>query len=199
MYEIFLNKCSSKKVIPISPVSGLNSDIDAFFNECGGRSFENGLYRTHTASSSLSWNVLVTTFFPQYGSDLILFGFDWMGRQFGIDLTRTVTIVMFDPSTAESFRVESGIAAFHNIDLLREEDDLLSKSNCLEIKEKLGIDELGFAECIGYKRPLFIGGEDSIDNYQKQNLEVYWEFNCQIYLQIKGLPPGTKINSINFE
>jgi hypothetical protein len=84
-----------------------------------------------------------------------------MGRQFGIDLARTDTIVMFDPSTAESFKVESGIATFHNIDLLSEEDDLLSKSNYLELREKLGIDELSFTECIGYKRPLFIGGEDS--------------------------------------
>jgi hypothetical protein len=86
MYEIFLNKSSSRKIVPITPVSGSNSDIDAFFNECGGRSFENGLYRTHTASSSLSWNVLITNFFPKYGQNLVLFGFDWIGWDDNLEL-----------------------------------------------------------------------------------------------------------------
>jgi len=63
----------------------------------------------------------------------------------------------------------------------------------------MGISEVRYGECIGHKVPLFLNGSDTIDNYEVTDMEVYWELQCQVYSQIKNLPPGTKINSIKFE
>lgn len=33
---------------------------------------------------------------------------------------------------------------------------------------------VNFDECVGYKIPLFLGGDDHIGNLQSTDLDVYW-------------------------
>jgi hypothetical protein len=56
-----------------------------------------------------------------------------------------------------------------------------------------------FDDCIGYPVPLFLAGEDTISNYEKQDLEIYWDTQLQLINQVKNLPPGTPIKSIRME
>jgi hypothetical protein len=120
-------------------------------------------------------------------------------RQFAADVNRTDFILMFDPSTAEALELQQNIASFHNEELVNDRESYLTQSSFDKLLGVLRIEELPFNKCLGYKVPLFLGGKDKLDNYELSDLEVYWDFQSQIYHQIKDLPPGTKINSIKLE
>ena len=47
--------------------------------------------------------------------------------------------------------------------------------------------------------PLFLGGEDSLENMEVSDMEVYWDMTDQLWEAVKDLPEGTKIGNISFE
>jgi len=176
----------------------LSSDLSELFQMCGGRSYNNGVYRVHTIGSSIHWSELISDYFPNYKGKIVPFGFDWMGRQFCIKIDKPNMIYMFDPATAEDFELKESLEQFHNHDLVFDRESILSENSFHDILKLLNSTGIQFNDCVGYKVPLFLNGEDSITNYEITNTGVYWEFQRQIYTQIKDLPDGTKINEIKF-
>ena len=59
------------------------------------------------------------------------------------------------------------ISAFHNEDLV---DGLLGVEFFTSTLKFCNIQSLAFGECLGYQRPLFLGGKNAIENYEKQRL-----------------------------
>jgi hypothetical protein len=201
MYELFIknNNPKDKQVLENKSLTeNMDINIETLFNECGGYSFRNGLYRIHNPTSSLHWAILISSYFTKY-KKIIPFGYDWMGRQFAIDMNRANYILMFDPATAEDFELKGSLASFHNQDLVHEREPLLAERLFNQVIMSLGIDDINYNDCAGYKVPLFLNGSETLDNYEISNMEVYWEIQCQIYIQIKNLPPGTKIDSIKIK
>jgi len=201
MYKLFVenNNPKSEQVLEDKSLSeNMRADIKRLFDECGGYSFRKGLYRIHNVNSSFHWAVLIRNYFTKY-SKIVPFGYDWMGRQFAVDPTRENYILMFDPATAEDFELNQSLTLFHNEDLIDERETFLAEHLFNEVIKFLGINEISYHDCAGYKTPLFLNGSDALNNYEISNMEVYWEMQRQIYHQIKDLPPGTKINSIRIE
>lgn len=201
MYENFKKNTKLEKVESAQNeflINNISINAKALFNECGGASFDDGLYRIHTSLSSKYWANIVGKYFQKYVGKIVPFAYDWLGRQFALDTSRKGLILMLDPATAEDFELQEDISTFHNQTLV-EKDSVLSESLFKETLNSLGVKSINYKECVGYKVPLFLGGADAIDNYEVVDLEVYWEIACQIYHRIKDLPPGTKINSINFK
>ena len=62
----------------------------------------------------------------------------------------------------------------------------------------LKADKIKYNDCVGHKTPLFLNGSDDLGNFEISNIEVYWHIQIQIYLQIKDLPPGTKIDTVKW-
>jgi hypothetical protein len=108
-------------------------------------------------------------------------------------------ILMFDPATAEDFELNQGLEEFHNKDLVNERESALAENLFHELLKFLRLSEVAYSDCLGYKKPLLLGGTDTTDNYELTDIEVYWEFQRQIYLQTKDLPEGTKIDTIIFK
>lgn len=201
MYNLFVTHSDILNVgleKDISLISNLDKDVVDFFKECSGLSFDRGLYKTHTPNSSLHWSVLIGNYFANFGNKLIPFGYDWMGRQFCIINGKNNYILMLDPATGEYFELNESIGDFHNHDLIHEKEDVLSQALFNSVLEYLKIAQIDYSKCIGYKVPLFLNGTDDLNNYEIIDMEVYCEFERQIYEQIKALPPGTKIDSITF-
>lgn len=48
-------------------------------------------------------------------------------------------------------------------------------------------------------RSLFLGGEDSLENMEVSDMEVYWDMTDQLWEAVKDLPEGTKIGNVSFE
>lgn len=180
-------------------ISNINNDLKTLFFECGGCSFNNGLYRIHNPNSSLHWAIIIGNYYPKYKGRIIPFAYDWMGRHFTTDVNRENCILMFDPATGEDFELNENLLLFHNESLVYERESVLAEQLFNKVINVLSVSKINYNDCIGYKVPLFLGGSDTLNNYELSNMEVYWEIQCQLYLQIKDLPPGTKIDSIKFK
>lgn len=51
--------------------------------------------------------------------------------------------------------------------------------------------------CAGYKVPLFLGGSDSVDNLDLQDLAVYVSLSGQMYTQSRKYPLSTNIRGVS--
>jgi len=176
-----------------------NSQVNDLFLECGGCVFRKGVYKTHTHGSSFYWTSVIVELFQDYKDRIIPFGFDWMGRQFAVDIRDGNKLFMFDPATVEAFELPQDLYSFHNRELVDDGDLYFDESKYKKALTKLNRSEIDYTECVGYKVPLFLNGKDDLENLEIGDNEVYWSFQSQIYQQVKKLPPGTKINSIKFE
>ena len=162
-------------------------------------SFEKGLFRIHTLGSSFYWTEIVTEYFKKHKGKVYCFAFDWMGRQFAIDLKGKNLIYMFDYATGESFIMAQTLNGFFEEDLFtyREDTLLVDLFENFFVKEKRSF--LEFDECITFKQPLFTGGEDNIENMEIGDIEVNWEINYQLFCKINKLSNNTLIKDISIE
>ena len=164
----------------------LNHVLLDLFKKIGGNSFNNGLLRVHSFSSSFFWTDIVTTFFENYKNDCFCFAYDWMGRQFAYSFKNDIEkILMFDCCTGEVFEMNQTIKKFFNEDLVDYIDDTLDTLTFETFLKTNNINHLDPKKCISYKKPLFLGGIDTIENLEIADLEVNWEINYQIFCKIK--------------
>jgi Domain of unknown function (DUF1851) len=202
MYEFFLQhnlEKSNRFSADLSSIDTRDSKLNALFSECGGISIDHGLYRVHSYRSSMRWSNILNKFFPVYKGKIAPFGYDWLGRQYGIIFSVDNVIAIFDPSTVESFQLAGNLLDFHNKDLVFAKDETVSAEAFHSFSHKIAIKNLGYDQCVGYNIPLLLGGKDEFGNLEITNMEVYWQLQGQIFLQIKNLPPGTKISEIKFK
>jgi hypothetical protein len=54
-----------------------------------------------------------------------------------------------------------------------------------------------YGQCVGYKQPLFLGGEDEVTNLAIVDLDVYWTLTAQLLRQVRASPAGTRVRSIS--
>ncbi len=172
-----------------------NEIIKRFLEEFGGASFSGGLFRIHTKGSMYIWSQLIDEFFPSYNKQYFLFGYDWMGRHYGISKNPfNEKVYMFDDSTNEVYELEQSMESFFNEDLVDYCDDTLNTSTFSLLENK----DLTADKCYSFKVPLFLGGTDTIDNYSLIDMMVSWELNYQIVNKIKDFKDGQLINKVKF-
>ncbi len=198
MYEVFLRSFSSDYRVTNENVTTLDIESDnhgfaEFFVELGGCSFDKALYRAMTPNSIEQWNQIIEFAFPDFDDRVQCFGYDWLGRIFAVDSGRLEEghpgVVMFEPGTGHALEIPCNIVTFHNKELIdyREEALAISFRNLWRV----GGTAPSYEECVGYRIPLFLGGEDTVDNLEITDLDVYWTLAGQIIRKTKGLPPGT--------
>lgn len=133
-------------------------------------------------------------YFKKFKGNSYCFAFDWVGRQYAVNYSDGKTLILLlDPATVEVFELEADIQSFLN----EETDDF--KNGHLEIEKfntlsKKIAPNLKFSQCIGFKKFLFLGGKDELDNFEVSDMEVYWELSYQVYVKTRDLPPGTIVN-----
>jgi len=162
MYEKFANAFEAAGDPPIRQGGPHNlrggRSLDILQNRFGGASFRRGLYRIVGLKKRAEWGSRISTAFP--GSDVICFGYDWLGRALAFDATGSTTnrgaIKLFEPGTGEIMESEvSNIEEFHDKLLLDEGDDVLSGNFFTEWLDYSGVPP-DYDQCVGYKVPLFL-------------------------------------------
>ncbi|QOK96664.1 DUF1851 domain-containing protein [Ralstonia pseudosolanacearum] len=175
------------------------AEFSDFLGRFGRMSFNNGLYRTLEASDVGAWNVAIASAYPNFNGRISCFGFDWLGRIFALDSQRLVNnrlgVVMFEPGTGEALEIPCNLESFHEDELINYGDAALAGDFYLQWLNSGG-DHPSYAQCVGYRRPLFLGGTDSIDNLELTDLDVYWTISAQLISKLRGLPPGTRVDVI---
>ena len=124
-----------------------------------------------------------------------VFGFDWLGRAFATVTTRNEQglpgVALFEPGTGQVLEVPCNVLTFHNEELIDYKDAALAETGHRTWLERGGTAPSN-VQCVGYRKPLFLGGVDEIDNMEIVDLEVYWSLLGQILAQVGH--PGRRSN-----
>jgi hypothetical protein len=167
-------------------------------NRQAGVTFDEGLYRIHSRSSLALIEPSVAEGFPQFARNWMPFGFDWLGRQFacrrGTDRDEG-PVLMFEPGTGEALELPMSVWQFHDQQLVSDPEPAVAVSAFHDWLASGG-RPLAHNEVVGYRVPLFLGGEDTLENLELSDIHVYWALMSQLVDQVRGLPPGTPIGDI---
>jgi Domain of unknown function (DUF1851) len=198
MFEVFersFSQDSNADGIGVeSDVSGLGEFIGRF----GGASFRRGLYRAVRATELKEWTKRLIYAFPAFQGRITCFGYDWLGRAFAVDSQRVedgrLGIVMFEPGTGRALEIPCNLVSFHDNELTEFGEAALAISFYHEWLQNGG-REPGYAQCVGYRKPLFLGGKDDLTNLELTDLDVYWHIFGQSIAKARRLPLGTSASA----
>lgn len=180
MFSKFLNYFGETKKVVYS--KNLYND---FITQLGGKKFGKGVFCSFNNDNIGKWTELVTEAYPKFKNKFKLFGYDWLGRCFGIDL-RLLTrgkILMFEIGTDDVLEIPCSFEEFLNEEIPLHSDACLAEpffDEWMNYSHK----EMAYGRCAGYKIPLFLGGEDIVSNLEDSDMEVYWGITTQIKHQI---------------
>lgn len=148
----------------------------------------------HEADKVPNWTHAACEAFPQFKDRIECFAFDWLGRMFALDSKRSVNgepgVLMLEPGTGQALEIPATFLSFHCEELIEYADAALAKT-AYEQWRKENPAPLAHTECAGYKVPLFLGGEDTVSNMERVDMEVYWELCTQLLKQTRSLPDGS--------
>lgn len=154
----------------------------------GGTSFNQGIYRIVGAGDVGIWQERTAVAFPHFSKRVTVFGFDWLGRAFALNPERDINghpgVVMLEPGTGDVLEIPCNIQSFHNDELINFRDAALAGPFFDDWLAAGGVQPK-YNQCIGYKIPLFLGGEDGVENLQVSDIDVYWHLG-QLIAQVRG-------------
>jgi hypothetical protein len=162
--------------------------IGTFLGRYAGVSFNRGLYRIHPIVAMPAWTAIAGDAFPDFKARLFCFSYDWLGRHFAIDIGRRENgqcqVLMLEPGTGEVLEIPTHFMDFHDAELVKHQNEAVAADFY-----RAWLDVGGLApdslHCIGYKTPLFLGGEDALANLELVDMEVYWSLCGQLLAQIR--------------
>jgi hypothetical protein len=179
-----------------SPTPGVVAPVHELLKAIGGLSFNGGLYRTHLLKDVPDWNATIATAWTETAGKVCCFGYDWLGRQFA--LYRDSIVLQFNAGDPEFVEIPGDLEAFHNEVLVDMAEPALAVA-FYEAWKAPGGAVPKHDECIGYKRPLFLGGDDWIENLEVIDLDVYWTVTAPLIAQARKVGVGGVIGKIEFE
>ncbi len=183
----------------ISHMEAMAPGIGGFLGRYAGMSFNQGLYRIHSIIEMPRWTATAADAFPDFKGRVFCFSYDWLGRHFAVDSGRRekgqCQILMLEPGTGQALEIPATFKDFHDVELVQYQNEVLAADFY-----RAWLDGGGAvpepSQCIGYKKPLFLGGEDVVGNLELTDMDVYWSISGQLLSRVRGLPTGTKIGEI---
>lgn len=172
---------------------------EVLIGELGGRSFGNGIFKVFSREELAKWDRIVGSCYTALHGNFRLFGYDWMGRCFALDENRPHAgeVILLEIGTMKALYIERGLLDFLNDEIPHRADACLAAEFYADWLASHA--PVGPMECAGYRIPLFLGGEDSLENMEISDMEVYWDMTDQLWEAVKDLPEGTKIGNVTFE
>lgn len=167
MFKKFISFVKDEKA------ANINSSKD-FLSQMSGKRFLNGMYRFFLTDQVAKWNEIVEQAFPLYKNRITVFSYDWLGRIFALN-KQTDTVLLFEPGTGEVLDIPVDIINFHDTEIVEYHEDCLASEFFHEWFIKNDKYILPNDKCAGYKVPLFLNGDDDVENLEVSDMEVYWE------------------------
>jgi hypothetical protein len=199
-YEITTD--SGNAAVPSAIKKRVDEDYLFILDRLGGKTFNDGIFRVYRGDQVVEATKTITSMFAAVKITAIAFGYDWLGRQFVVDSSEMndgkPTVVCLEPGVPNSYCTDKPIVPFFNEDLVTMADAALSESLFKKWRKKHK-KPIAPDECVGYKTPLFLGGEDNLDNMELTDLDVYLTLCAKLWNKVKDLPDGTPIGEISIE
>ena len=176
MFDYFLDYFSEKAEVTYS-----GDMYHDFIMQLGGRRFGRGLFNSFSYDNVNKWTQIITEAYPKFKDRFAVFGYDWLGRCFGIDTREKVdeNILMFEIGTNNILHIPRSFERFLNVEIPLHSDACLAEPFFHEWME-YSKTEIQYGRCAGYKIPLFLGGEDAVTNLEDSDMEVYWGIMAQV-------------------
>lgn len=156
-----------------------------FLKQYGGKQFGQGLFVVFKEDDLEKWTQIISSTFEKFKGLFKIFGYDWLGRCFAIDLRedRKEKILMFEIGTNDVLEIPCKFREFLEEEIPVYSDACLAEKFFEEWSEFSKV-KLQYGRCAGYKIPLFLGGEDEKENLEDSDMEVYWEVITQVIKQL---------------
>lgn len=180
---------------PPGAVLDMVDDTSTPLAENAGATFSHGLFRFHNQQLYDDILPILRETYP--GDDMQPFAFDWMGRQFA--WRDRDKIVIYDVGWNDRLVADCSMEEFFAEILPNEVEDLLRLNLWHAWQERTGATEIAYSDCVGYKVPIFLGGDDAADNLELTEMVPHWKLVSQLASQVRELPEGTDISSIQLE
>lgn len=180
MFNKFLEYFGKRKQINYS-----NDLYNDFIEQLGGEKLGNGIFFVFKKDDISKWSHIISESFKEFNNKFKVFGYDWLGRCFGIDLREETkgNILMFEIGTNDVLEIPCAFDKFLEEEIPLYSEACLAESFFHEWTNYSKI-ELEYGRCAGYKVPLFLGGEDTKENLEDSDMEVYWEIITQVIKQL---------------
>ncbi len=176
--------------------------VNKIVAQLGGKTFQEGLFRILRGDEVVMATQAAWEMFPDHAKRILVFGYDWLGRQFVVDIDRVENglpqVLFLEIGTGDALEVPCDPITFINNELVDYPEETLAKSFFQEWKAE-NPAALAHNECVGFKVPLFLGGEEEIDNLEVSDLAVYWHLCGELLSQIDDLDDGTDIGEISID
>jgi hypothetical protein len=147
-----------------------------------GITFGDGVLRVHSHDESLRARRLVASMFREY-ADVVPIAKDWLGRQFALDFAGVGAgaprLLLIEPGSAEAFDVECGITQLFDVEMVDDPATFLATDLFAGWRRAGGETPLS-SQCVGFKVPLFLGGEGDVSNLELSDEDVYWTLMGQL-------------------
>lgn len=199
-YDVTLD--SGNPALPSAIRKHVDEDYLFILDTLGGKTFNDGVFRVYRGDQVAGFTTTIASMFAAVKTTAIAFGYDWMGRQFVVDYSEMVddkpTVVCLEPGVPDSFCTAEPILPFFNKALVTSADAALAEPLFRRWRKKRK-RPIAPHECVGYKMPLFLAGEDELDNMELTDLDVYLTLCAQLWNKVKDLPDGTPIGEISIE
>jgi hypothetical protein len=105
-------------------------------------------------------------------------------------------MLLLEPATGQALEISTNFDEFHARELVEHADACVALSFYKRWIAGGGATPT-YNQCIGYKRPLYLGGIDELENLEVSDLDVYWTISAQLLAKTRGLPPGTRIGRVS--
>lgn len=199
----FFSDAEDGRVVMAPPnISIADKQVCELLIRYGGRSFNKGIYRIIPMSDVKYWNGLVLSAFTNFSDRITCFGVDWLGRIFAVDSARLEDglpgVLMLEPGSAQALEIPCNVETFHEHELISYREEALAESFYQQWLGSGGIPPT-INQCIGYKKPLFLGGSDTLDNLELSDLDVYWTVTSQLINKARGLSSGQSLGKVTID
>lgn len=157
-------------------------------------------YRLHQQDDVQRFTALAADTFPTFATRIECFGASWLGWQFATDRARVERgeklVLLLEPGGGEAFEIPATFASFHETELVEDPDATVALSFYRDWLKGGGVAPT-YGQCIGYTRPLYLGGADEVANLELVDFEVYWGLAAQLLAKVRGLPVGTRVGNVS--
>jgi hypothetical protein len=161
--------------------------LSQIFEEIGGSSFFHGLYHVLDPSEVRDATQTIEYAYPEYLGSIVVFAYDWLGRHFAFrGQDQALETVVMEIGAGTSFVIPASPLQLHEIEFVDYPNDSLALGFFEEWRSN-GNPAVKRGTCVAYKKPLFLGGSDTIENLEVNDLSVYVHLCAQMRRKIKGI------------
>lgn len=177
---------------PLKQVPGLAELVTM----AAGCTFGDGIFRVFTEGEARRAQGLVNAMFPEWAVRIRPFAQDWLGRQYALDLRRNAMLILLEPGSGGVYELDGTIPDLLDRQIVDDPDTFLAQ-DLFTAWRAAHSERTSAGMCVGFKTPLFLGGDGAVENLEVIDEAVYWQIHGQLWAKVKDLPPGAVIDGVD--